>query len=213
LNSRLWRNAARCLVLAAGAFLAACAPGFPSLPALAPIATPASPLPLSTATAAATSTPVIAPTSSPTATLTFTPIPSLTPTAVVETALTPGAGATGSPAASFTPVVLGTLQATGTATLVEPISLDKLPPDTVYKRVRIDNESRAQMDISLHCTTHQGLHTILEYTNVRNLTIEAPEGDYVYVVYVGGRQIVGTFSLRHVPSVYITVYKDHVTVR
>ncbi len=193
--------------------MAACMPGLPTLPALAPVAPTASPAPLATATPAATNTPVIAPTSTPTAAPTFTPIPSLTPTAVTETALSPGAALTGSPAASGTPVAGTTATAAGTATLVEPISLDKLPPDTVYKRVRIDNESKAQMDISLHCTTHQGLHTILEYTNVRNLTIEAPEGDYVYVVYVGGRQIVGSFSLRHVTSAYITVYKDHVTVR
>ncbi len=182
-------------------------PGLPTLPALAPAAPTATPAPLSTATAAATDTPVIAPSNSPTPAATFTPIPSLTPTAGLETALSPSVLATGTLGITTTP------QATGTATLVEAISLDKLPPDTVYKRVRIDNESHAQMDISLHCTTHQGLHTILEYTNVRNLTIEAPEGDYVYVVYVGGRQIVGSFSLRHVPSAYITVYKDHATVR
>lgn len=188
-------------------------PGFPSLPALAPVAPSATALPLSTATAAATNTPVIAPTNTPTAAPSFTPIPSLTPTAALETAAVTGAAATGSPVALGTAGPTGTLPATGTATLVVPISIDKLPRDTVYKRVRIDNESKAQMDISLHCTTQQGLHTILEYTNVRNLTIEAPEGDYVYVVYVGGRQIVGSFSLRHVTSVYLTVYKDHVTVR
>ncbi len=182
-------------------------PGLPTLPALAPVAPTSSPSPLSTATVAATNTPVLAPTSSPTPAPTFTAIPTFTPTAAAQTEASPSGATTGTPAVSGSPLP------TGTATLVEPISLDKLPRDTVYKRVRIENESHAQMDISLHCTTQQGLHTILEYTNVRNLTIEAPEGDYVYVVYVGGRQIVGSFSLRHVTSAYITVYKDHVTVR
>jgi hypothetical protein len=184
-------------------------PGLPTLPALAPVAPTASTAPLPTATPAASNTPVIAPSNTATALPAFTPIPSFTPTSLPETAGSP----TGSPVPLGTVTLATSPEAAATATLVEPISLDKLPSDTVYKRVRIDNESHAQMDISLHCTTHQGLHTILEYTNVRNLTIEAPEGDYVYVVYVGGRQIVGSFSLRHVTSAYITVYKDHVTVR
>ena len=183
--------------------MAACAPGLPTLPALAPAASTPTLVPLSSATAGFTNTPVLAVTDTPT--VTFTPIPSLTPTGTSAGALTASPLATGSPAASTTPV--------GTATVFEPISIDKLPRDTVYKRVRIDNVAHAQMDISLHCTTRQGLHTILEYDNVKHLTIEAPDGDYVYVVYVGGRKIVGGFSLLHATSAYITVYKDHVTVR
>ena len=69
------------------------------------------------------------------------------------------------------------------------------------------------MDISLHCTTRSGQQAVLEYGNVRNITIDAPVGDYVYVVYVGGRKIVGSFSLRRLPDATITVYADHVSVR
>jgi hypothetical protein len=121
--------------------------------------------------------------------------------------------ATGIPttALPFSPTA-PTAQPTETATILVSVSLDKLPPGTVYKRVRIENRSRTQMDISLHCTTIQGLQTVLEYENVKNLAIEAPEGKYVYVVYVGGRQFVGAFSLLDMPNATITVYADRVAI-
>ncbi len=53
---------------------------------------------------------------------------------------------------------------------------------------------------------------MLEYENVRNLTVQAPEGSYVYVVYVGGRRMIGDFSLLHVPGATLTVYKDRVAL-
>jgi hypothetical protein len=104
------------------------------------------------------------------------------------------------------------IEPTATATVPELISLDKLPPGTIYKRVRIENRSRSQMDISLHCTTLKGLQTVLEYENVKNLSVEAPDGNYIFVVYAGGRQMTGGFSLLTVPSLTITVYADRVAV-
>jgi hypothetical protein len=107
---------------------------------------------------------------------------------------------------------LAPIEPTPTATVPELISLDKLPPGTIYKRVRIENRSRSQMDISLHCTTLKGLQTVLEYENVKNLSVEAPDGNYIFVVYAGGRQMTGGFSLLTVPSLTITVYADRVAV-
>lgn len=175
----------------------------PTLPAFGVV--PPQPV-IATATQPPASTATLAPTETPTALPSFTPIPTLTPTRNTTAAVSPAAGAT-------TTAVASTVSASATVAVDEPISIDKLPKDTVYKRVRIENATRSQMDISLHCTTPQGLHTILEYEGVKHLTVEAPDGDYVYVVYVGGRQIVGSFSLRHVPGVLLTVYSDHVTVR
>ncbi len=200
------RAAAHFIVLVLGLSLAACVPRL-QLPALLPpTPSPSTPSIQLSATSQATST--LAP--SPTATVTptntaFTPIPSLTPT--------------GTPSAPFdlttTTTATGTaptLEPTATSTFVESISLDKLPKDTVYKPVRIHNATRAQMDISLHCTTHKGLQTVLEYDSVRNLSIKAPDGDYIYVVYVGGRMMSGSFSLLGSPNLTITVYADRVTV-
>lgn len=191
------RVAALCTAIALGSGLVACIPNLPGLPfagAPSPVADlqPTS-VPSATMSPIATSTTVSSPTAA------FTPIPTFTPANVAATgtaqAATPSAGTS-----------------TATATAAQSISLDKLPAGTVYKRVRIENRAREQMDISLHCTTVKGLHTVIEYTNVRNLLIQAPEGDYVYVFYVGGHPLMGSFSLVKVPSVTITVYKDHVAI-
>jgi hypothetical protein len=201
----MWRVAARCIVLAVGFSLAACLPNLRGV--LAPTA-----LPTSSAEAAAsvqptavqpeTAGPVPLQTFTPVVALTFTPIPTLT--ATTGAALTPTSTSPGATASPPQPL--------STATPAESISLDKLPPGTIYKPVRIQNQTHSQMDISLQCTTIHGLHTVLEYENVRNLTAQAPEGDYIYVVYVGGRPMSGSFSLLRVASVTITVYADKVTI-
>lgn len=193
------RVAARLVIFACGISLAACIPNLPGLtsftqPTAASVAQP-SPVPLVVATA--TSSPTAIPSDTPTAV--FTPIPTLTATVGVATALTQTIAST-------------VLVPTTTPTFVESVSLDKLPPNIPYKRVRIENQAHEQMDISLHCTTVQGLQTVIEYNNVRNLTIDAPNGDYVYVFYVGGHRLMGGFSLLHVPSVTLTVYKDRVVI-
>ncbi len=199
----MWRVAARCIVLACGLSLAACLPNLPGILASTPVpstqsveVSPTSQA-TSTLTSSLTATPV--PTYLANTSGTFTAIPTFTPTGNPGTAVT----ATGT---------APTTEPTETATVLEPVSLDKLPPSTVYKRVRIENQSRSQMDISLHCTTVKGLQTVLEYENVKNISIQAPDGNYIYVVYAGGRQMTGSFSLLTVPSLIITVYKDRVAV-
>ena len=81
------------------------------------------------------------------------------------------------------------VNATVGATIVpgESVSLDKLPSGTIYETIVINNNSETEADISLHCTTIHGLQTVLEYDHVRHLTIQAPQGNYVYVEYDGGR--------------------------
>ncbi len=202
----MWRVAAYCLALLLASSSAACLPDLPSL--IRPTSLPATPLvqPNSSAQATATlvATPLIgaAPTTFVDTSGTFTPVASFTPST----------GAASPAATIITTATIQPTQLTGTPTVFESVSLDKLPPGTVYKRVRIENQSHSQMDISLHCTTIQGLHTVLEYEKVKNLTIEAPEGDYIYVVYVGGRPMSGSFSLLRVPNVTITVYADRVAI-
>ncbi len=195
----MWRTAARWLTMACGLSLAACLPSIQGPPSsLLPVASvsqaaqPEAALPSSTAA-------TIRPTELLAAGPTFTPIATFTATALdIALSATPGDTRTPMP--------------TETATALVSISLDKLPPGTVYKNVRIDNQSRAQTDISLHCTTVQGLQTVLEYNNVRHLTIRAPEGDYVVVVYTGGRPMVARFSLIRLPGVTITIYADRLAI-
>ncbi len=136
-------------------------------------------------------TPIIAPT------LTFTPIPTFT--------LTSNSVTTGTP----------TINPTSNETAVpgESISLDKLPPSTIYETIVINNNSGTEADISLHCTTIHGLQTVLEYNHVKHLTIQAPQGNYVYVVYVGGKMLSGSFSFLTQSKRSITIYRDRVVIQ
>jgi len=202
----MWRVAARCLALAVGCSLSACLPSIPGiLPPTVPTSAVFTPTHVAQSTAAPASTPAgISPTQTTTNLFTFTPIPTLTSTAAEpDTPATPAVTAT---------ITLVTPQPPVSSSPAESVSLDTLPRGTVYKPVHIQNRAHSQMDISLHCTTVQGLQTVLEYSSVRNLTVQAPDCDYVYVIYVGGRPMSGSFSLLHVPSVTITVYADRVAI-
>lgn len=202
----MWRVAVSCAVLALTALLTACSASIPGLIAPTPLSAipPVKSNPVAQATAS--SGPTLAGNAPPTLLVniegTYTPIPRFTATTSRETATAVGT-VTMAPESA---------QPTEGPASAESISLDKLPADTVYKRVRIENQSHRQMDVSLHCTTLHGLHTVLEYQNVKNLSVEAPEGDYVFVIYVGGRQRSGTFSLLSVPNVTVTVYTDRVVI-
>lgn len=205
---RLRRVAAHLVVLALSLTLTACLPSLQNLaiPTIAapPAASPAAPFSAASPLPSGTALPTTTPTAS------FTPISTFTPGG---TSITP----------SPTPSTTGTLptaagptatltQAASTAGSPVSVNMDTLPRDTVYKPVVIRNKSHAQMDISLHCTTHQGLQTVIEYEHVRTLSDEIPECDYVYVVWVGARQIVGSFTLYRIPDIAITVYAQRVDV-
>ncbi|HEX2697645.1 MAG TPA: hypothetical protein VHM28_08045 [Anaerolineales bacterium] len=180
--------------------LAACLPAAPTQPASS---TPKSTANVRATAKVATETPSLQ-TIEASATLapssTFTPI--FSPTSTSETA-TATQAITGTVAA-------GTTQAT--ATLGQPISIDTLPPNTVYNTIHVQNKSGTQVDISLHCTTRRGLQTILEYNSIKNIFIKAPEGDYVYVIYVGGRRLIGSFSFINTGTLTLIVYRDRVAI-
>jgi hypothetical protein len=144
------------------------------------------------------------PTSTPIPTDRFTPIPSFTSTLAVDHFVS-----------SITPVVPFTDTAvaiTSTPGSIGSVEIDKLPADTLYKPVRIQNSSGKQVDITLYCTTNKGFQTILEYNNVGNLFTAIPEGKYSYVIFVGGRQLVGGFSFLTARKLLITIYKDRVAI-
>ncbi|MGA7193172.1 MAG: hypothetical protein WBW94_06025 [Anaerolineales bacterium] len=193
------------LVLAFG--LTACLPASPNQTKI--ISTPSStPDILSTAEALAGTLVVETMQSLPTPTIaatvitTFTTSPSSTPTG-----LTPTAFAT----QTVTVTGISTQMVTATATS-GPISIDKLPPGAVYGKIAVQNSSGKPADISLHCTTVQGYYVVLEFTGVSNLTTKAPTGSYTYVVYVGGKQIIGGFAYNTTSKLTITIYTDHVAI-
>jgi hypothetical protein len=128
--------------------------------------------------------------------LSGTPPPSVTPTAT----LTATAGTARTPtSASPSPSSV-------------PFSIDTLPANTRYGTIRLENRSKTGVSVSLHCTTHQGYQTVLEYDVYRTTIVEAPLGDYVYVVYIGGHKYVGSFSYGQPSPLTITFYRDKVVI-
>lgn len=88
-----------------------------------------------------------------------------------------------------------------------------LPPNLPSSGIKLINKSKAEVYISLQGTTTDGFTTILEYPVKGSLKIKAPTGSYVYVAWVGGKQLVGSFHLGNQSDVVITIYKDKIQIK
>jgi hypothetical protein len=75
------------------------------------------------------------------------------------------------------------------------------------------NKSNTQAYISLQNYPKDKEVAILEYPVEKQIKVDAPLGYYLYVVWVGGRKIVGEFVLQGDDNLKITIYKDRVTVQ
>lgn len=151
-----------------------------------------------------------------TATETLTPDPNITitatgtietTTALTGTAYTATNTVTGTPPTatqSTTPSATETLYARFYGTL---------PPAIPYGKVKLINKSKAEVYISMDCTTVDGYHTIIEYPVPGRLRVSAPAGKYTYVAWVGGRQFQGWFGLGKRGEIEITFNKDKVTIK
>lgn len=124
------------------------------------------------------------------------------PTVTITGALTTTPSITPNPAFSSTPA--------GTA---HPQHYGTMPPNLPYGEITLINKSKADVYISLQCTTKDGYFTVIEYPVKSIVTTRAPAGKYVYVVWVGGRQIVGNFSLDKSQDLTINIYKDRVGIK
>ncbi len=134
-----------------------------------------------------------------------TPFPNLTATLVTATdfplnpthtpaVTSPAAGATSTP-------TLGILK------------YGTLPPAVPFNTITVWNRSKAQAYISLQVTTNEGYFTIIEYPVEGQVRIKAPLGSYVFVAWVGGNKLVGSFRLSSTDSLVITLFKDKVVVK
>jgi len=143
-----------------------------------------------------------------TITLSTTPVPNLTTTPVTATS-----GPTDDPNITSTPTA-GTL--TGEITLTPtlgPLTYGTLPPAVPFSTVYLVNKSKTQVYISLQLCDTEAAGTILEYPVRNTLKIKAPLGNYLYVVWVGGRERVGTLKVKKGEDLTITVYRDKVVVK
>jgi hypothetical protein len=100
--------------------------------------------------------------------------------------------------------------ATGTP---HPQHAGTMPPNLPYGEITLINKSKADAYISLRCVTKDNYVTIIEYPVKGTVTTRAPAGQYTYVLWVGGRQIIGSFGLSKSQDRTITIYKDRVGIR
>lgn len=166
----------------------------------------ASPLPTVTlAPATSTATPVVAsPVVESTTTASPLPPPNLTVTFPTSTGAPAGSSNTATPT-----LVPGQPSLTPTLGILK---YGTLPPSVPFTNITLLNRSKRQAYISLQVTTIEGYYTIIEYPVAGKVKIKVPLGSYVYVAWVGGNQMTGTFRLSANDSVVITLYKDKVVV-
>lgn len=88
-----------------------------------------------------------------------------------------------------------------------------MPPNLPYGRVILVNKSKAEVYVSLQCTTKEGYVTIIEYPVKSTIETKAPAGKYVYVIWVGGKQLIGDFSLSQAQDLKITIFKDRAVLK
>lgn len=141
---------------------------------------------------------------------TFTSVPNLTTTPV--TATSGSAVATNVPASATLPVTLLPGQVTASPTLgIRKYGTQ--PPEVTFSHITLINKAKAEAYISLQVTMPDGKFSILEYPVAGRIKIESPVGSYLYVAWVGGRKMVGTFKLTHGDDLEITLYKNKVTIK
>jgi len=167
---------------------------------------------------------VLTPTQTPTqatATETINPI-LLTLTATLGTGTvtsntSPPAAAstTGSQSVTITGTSSSTSNIVGTTPTetAHPLHSGTMPPNLPYGFIEIKNKSKADVYISMRCVTKEGNVTIIEYPVGNFVNAKGPAGKYTYVVWVGGRQILGSFSLGKNQDLVITIFKDRVAVK
>jgi hypothetical protein len=139
---------------------------------------------------------------------TATLVPSLTTTPLTATS------APTNPAFTST-ATLASAPGAATLTAIPTLTIrtyGTLPPAVPFATVILVNKAKTEAYISLQTDTLQGGPTIIEYPVEGTVKIHAPIGDYLYVAWVGGRKMVGNFSLRKVNEMTITLFRDKVVI-
>lgn len=94
-----------------------------------------------------------------------------------------------------------------------PLLWGTLPPAVPFANITIVNKSKTQVYISLQNQPPDRQVAILEYPVKGHVKVKAPLGYYLYVVWVGGRKIVGNFTLHADDELTIDVYRDRVEIK
>jgi hypothetical protein len=155
-----------------------------------------------------------------TATFTLQPVAtdteSATATGIVTETMTPDPNltATNTMTATLPATATAVAQANATATItLHPRFYGTLPPAVPFGKIALINRAKADVYVSLQCTTVDGYKTIIEYPVFGRLRVSAPAGRYIYVAWVGGRQFQGSFRLDKGEDLSITFNRDKVTLK
>jgi hypothetical protein len=225
-------NRTTALAVSLALILSACIPAipFPQLTTATPQVDDSSPSSTAEPATALVVTEVESPTAtgSPTTSTTPEPTTTLSETMVVETqdsgTLTAIADTQAAPSLQTVEALTATVSPTSTASNdfnSSPLATETLharffgtlPPSIPYGKIWLKNKAKAEVYISMQCITIGGYKTILEYPVGSPARVSAPAGKYSYVVWVGGRQILGAFALDSQEELTITIYKNRVTVK
>ncbi len=148
------------------------------------------------------------PITSPTLSVTDTPLPT---DPLLPNLTTTPATATSGPANLTATPTLAAGQVTATWTLAVR-KYGTLPPQVPFSHITLINKAKAEAYISLHVDLN-GSNTVIEYPVKGTILIQAPLGFYRYVAWVGGRQMIGEFKLHSGDDLTITLYKDRIEIK
>jgi hypothetical protein len=146
----------------------------------------------------------------PSATSTSVPNTDTPQANLTTTPATATSGPAINPTATFTPTLVpGSPSLTPTLGI---LTYGTLPPaNRPYTYITLVNKAQRQAYISLQVVTDQG-YTIIEYPVKGTVKVKIPTGSYTYVVWVGGRQIVGYFIVSKHDEPTLLIYKDKVII-
>jgi hypothetical protein len=133
--------------------------------------------------------------------LTTTPI-----TATLETTV----DAANVAAATTTPTALSFPSSVTPSPTLGILTYGTLPPKVPSSEVILSNKAKVEAYISLQNQEDNG--AILEYPVKGQFSIRAPLGQYIYVAWVGGNKMTGSFKLGGGEQVTIYLFKDKVVI-
>jgi hypothetical protein len=129
--------------------------------------------------------------------------------------LTLGA-ATAAPMDTSTPSPTAAVKNNTSTPISGPIQVGSIPANLPKGFITISNRSKVQAYISLHFLMSGGREAYFEYPfNKISFSLfkdKIPAGKYNYVLWVGGREFIGSFSLGVSQDLSINIFKDHVVI-
>jgi hypothetical protein len=182
-------------------------------------AVPTEPLILESPTAAPTETQTALPTETPvpvTETFTSTPEPLLNPTITLLpaedlTAATASATVEAVGVPTNTPTAISSFPSSVTPTPTNGIlTYGTLPPAVPFNTITLWNRSKVEAYISLQ--QQDGKQAIIEYPVRGQISVDIPLGSYLYVAWVGGNKMTGSFKIDRSDSLTIVLFKDKIVV-